>query len=166
MDYALDQRYSNTNPDLNESIQRVCLLLQNAKLLQAEAGKFALKNQTGIDNNCNSSILSDNVSCEEYVTDVYCVSINTNTCSISIEEGQTKGWTAEETDDLMTYPVITIPGLSVTSDGSAEIVFEYDSDWSDLAEDEDPDSNDERYFGNDYPDEESEEEQGFRYYNF
>lgn len=34
------------------------------------------------------------------------------------------------------------------------MVFEYDSDWSDLGDDEDPDSNDERYFGNDYPEEE------------
>ena len=34
-----------------------------------------------------------------------------------------------------------------------ELVFEYDSDWSDLADDEDPDSNDERFEGNDYPEE-------------
>ena len=33
------------------------------------------------------------------------------------------------------------------------MVFEYDSDWSDLADDEDPDSNDERFDGNDYPEE-------------
>ena len=35
--------------------------------------------------------------------------------------------------------------------GEVELVFEYDSDWSDLADDEEPDSNDERYDGNDYP---------------
>lgn len=32
------------------------------------------------------------------------------------------------------------------------------SDWSDLGDDEDPDSNDERFDGNDYPDEESDED--------
>ena len=37
-------------------------------------------------------------------------------------------------------------------------MFEYDSDWSDLADDEDPDSNDERFAGNDYPEEEGEED--------
>jgi Transcription factor Iwr1 len=43
--------------------------------------------------------------------------------------------------------------LHITGTGNVELVFEYDSDWSDLADDEDPDSNDERFEGNDYPDE-------------
>lgn len=46
-----------------------------------------------------------------------------------------------------------IPGLTLTEEGS-EIVFEYDEQWSDMGDDEDPDSNDERFAGNDYPDEE------------
>ena len=43
--------------------------------------------------------------------------------------------------------------LQISSNGNVELVFEYDSDWSDLADDEDPDSNDERFEGNDYPEE-------------
>jgi hypothetical protein len=39
-------------------------------------------------------------------------------------------------------------------DGRGELLHFYDSDWSDLADDEDIDSNDERYEGNDYPEEE------------
>ena len=48
--------------------------------------------------------------------------------------------------------------LHITGNGNVELVFEYDSDWSDLADDEDPDSNDERFEGNDYPDEGAGEE--------
>ncbi len=44
-------------------------------------------------------------------------------------------------------------------DGQVELVS-YDSDWSDLADDEDPDSNDERYFANDYPDESDDDNGG------
>lgn len=58
--------------------------------------------------------------------------------------------------------LVPIPGLSVASSGGVpsfkldEQVFEemaHDSDWSDLGDDEDPDSNDERFEGNDYPEE-------------
>ena len=57
-------------------------------------------------------------------------------------------------------PLVAIEGLRI--DGASNTVdfveFDYDSDWSDLGDDEDPDSNDERYHGNDYPEEESEQE--------
>ena len=43
--------------------------------------------------------------------------------------------------------------LQISRNGNVELVFEYDSDWSDLADDEEPDSNDERFAGNDYPEE-------------
>ena len=42
-------------------------------------------------------------------------------------------------------------------------MFEYDSDWSDLADDEDPDSNDERFAGNDYPEEEGKEKMNYNW---
>ena len=44
-----------------------------------------------------------------------------------------------------------VPGLGLGED--SELVFEYDEQWSDLG-DEDPDSNDERFEGNDYPEDE------------
>ena len=43
--------------------------------------------------------------------------------------------------------------MQISRNGNVELVFEYDSDWSDLADDEEPDSNDERFAGNDYPEE-------------
>ena len=53
---------------------------------------------------------------------------------------------------------VAVPGVRFGAGMGCEIVFDYDSEWSDLADDEDPDSNDERFFGNDYPDEEEEDD--------
>ena len=53
---------------------------------------------------------------------------------------------------------VAVPGVRFGAGMGCEIVFDYDSDWSDLADDEDPDSNDERFFGNDYPDEEDDDD--------
>lgn len=53
----------------------------------------------------------------------------------------------------MEGPCVHVPGLTVASTGDCELVFEWAEDWSDLGDDEDPDSNDERHAGNDYPDE-------------
>lgn len=55
-------------------------------------------------------------------------------------------------------PEVKVEGLKILKD-DCNIDIEclvacYDSDWSDLGDDEDPDSNDERYYGNDYPEEE------------
>jgi Transcription factor Iwr1 len=50
-------------------------------------------------------------------------------------------------------------GLSAfaTAQGPVELVFEHDSDWSDLADtSDDEDSNDENYYKNEYPEEESD----------
>mmetsp|Transcript_10823 Transcript_10823/g.16473 ORF Transcript_10823/g.16473 Transcript_10823/m.16473 type:complete len:495 (+) Transcript_10823:152-1636(+) len=56
-------------------------------------------------------------------------------------------------------PEVAVPGLRVTAEGvRIDEHFCYDSDWSDLADDEDPDSNDENFIGNDYPEEEEENE--------
>lgn len=58
------------------------------------------------------------------------------------------------------HPLVYVSGLIISNDGFVDIDthFSYDSDWSDLGEDEDPDSNDERYDGNDYPEEQDDED--------
>lgn len=81
-------------------------------------------------------ILSD-----DYVYDIYCIP---NSIPASNE--------AASTSEL---PTVHVSGLHFDSLGNVE--FCYDSDWSDLADDEDPDSNDERFEGNDYPDESDDE---------
>jgi hypothetical protein len=66
-------------------------------------------------------------------------------------------------DDSMEIPTVEVPGIKILQgDLTGEAIFCYDSDWSDLADDEDPDSNDEKFFGNDYPDEDwgDEDEDG------
>ena len=53
-------------------------------------------------------------------------------------------------------PVVPVEGLRFLADGGVELAFEYDSDWSALADD-DTDSNAENNPANDYPDEEESE---------
>jgi hypothetical protein len=85
---------------------------------------------------------------EDYIVDVYCSS------------GLSKISEPDAASSHSQAKVVCVPGLKFSSDAiSGEIVdielvdtFAYDSDWSDLGDDEDPDSNDERYAGNDYPD--------------
>jgi hypothetical protein len=60
--------------------------------------------------------------------------------------------------DAFTGPIVPIEGLKIHGDGNVEIVYAYDSDWSDLGDDEDYDSNDERYLGNDYPEDEDSDD--------
>ena len=55
-------------------------------------------------------------------------------------------------------PVVQIDGLHIGVTGEVELVFDYDSDWSDLADDEEPDSNDERFDGNDYPEDREDDD--------
>jgi len=57
--------------------------------------------------------------------------------------------------------VVQVEGLKIVGEGIIDIdlLLSYDSDWSDLGEDEDPDSNDERFHGNDYPDEAASDEE-------
>lgn len=103
----------------------------------------------------------------DYVYDVYCVDEShkiQKTSSVeetvTSEEGGIGVTPMNDTNDT----IVKIDGLKILEDGQVEL-FEYDSDWSDLADDEDPDSNDERYYANDYPDEDSGDENGGRYFN-
>lgn len=57
---------------------------------------------------------------------------------------------------LCIYYVFKGIQISATT-GNVDLVFDYDSDWSDLGDDEDPDSNDERHQDNDYPEEDDDE---------
>lgn len=98
----------------------------------------------------------------DYVYDVYCVD-----AAFSKESEPLKQTNEDGEDELgvaSDAAVVKIDGLKILDDGQVEL-FQYDSDWSDLADDEDPDSNDERYYANDYPDEDSGDENGGRYFD-
>ena len=101
---------------------------------------------------------------DQYVIDLYCV---TETVMGEVEEGEDDakpvdgGLESDGNMDVGGVP-LRVNGLRILDGrlGHVHISPEegaYDSDWSDLGDDEDPDSNDERFPGNDYPDEDEEE---------
>lgn len=99
----------------------------------------------------------------DFVIDIYC--IKNDAMEVDGDEGNDPpGASSEsiketENSEDNQQSVVHIEGLRIMEDGQVELVS-YDSDWSDLADDEDPDSNDERHFANDYPDESDEDNGG------
>lgn len=103
----------------------------------------------------------------DYVYDIYCVNAGADAGAgaDAIETPQPSptgpaddGVMSEEGLSLPTedplYSIVRVEGLRIHDDGKVELMMAYDSDWSDLGDDEEPDSNDERFFGNDYPEDE------------
>jgi hypothetical protein len=151
--------------------EEIRLELQNAILRSHQSPhKQQLKSQFDSLNQSTTTQLSD-----DYVIDVYCIDPNTanflrqeqlkvhqseNLPESTSVNNQNDSETRQEPHSATLFPqnasLIQIEGLKIMEDGNVEL-FAYDSDWSDLADDEDPDSNDERYFANDYPDEEDDE---------
>ena len=87
----------------------------------------------------------------EYVYDIYTCDNTSHHGGVNIN-GDNK---QEKNSFYDTVPNVKVSGLSLDDMGNAEIDFQYDSDWSDMANDDDEDdSNDENYFGNDYPEDE------------
>eukprot|EP01034_Spumella_vulgaris_P025307 gene25308-31748_t len=110
-----------------------------------------------------------------YVVDIYCVQMGEGEGEMEIGSTTSDGSSTQLVPvagnnnktslldvDSSKYSIIQVDGLHISSGGEAELSFEdYDSDAnSDMGDDEEPDSNDERYTGNDYPDEESDEGSG------
>jgi hypothetical protein len=110
----------------------------------------------------------------DFVYDIYCVDTSAAVQSASPEkraapsddaapqerevgESATEG--LMDTEDSSPYSVVRVEGLRILDSDHIELMMAYDSDWSDLGDDEDPDSNDERFHGNDYP--EDEENEGY-----
>ena len=96
----------------------------------------------------------------EFVFDVYCVSgISGMDNGTSQEPGSAEMDVASSDPSVGPVP-LRVDGLRILDgQGHVELSLEgaYDSDWSDLGDDEEPDSNDERFHGNDSPDEEEDE---------
>jgi len=137
--YAHEAR--RLRPDLGECM-KVLLALQNAA---AEAMDEGGAGEDGLHDDLD----------DDYVYDIFAVPPTAGADGLGLMEGQ---WDAAATAAAALGPAVEVPGLHI---GDDDVLFVYDSEWSDLADDEDPDSNDERHFGNDYPDEEEEEGQGF-----
>jgi hypothetical protein len=104
---------------------------------------------------------------EDYVVDIYTVDDDTNTVTnllstnappVTTSATTTAATTTSTEVEETIFSILKVEGLRIDDTGRVELVA-YDSEWSDLADDEDPDSNDERYYANDYP-EESDEDNG------
>jgi hypothetical protein len=108
---------------------------------------------------------------KDYVVDIYCLPNKPNgdaESDILAQAELSRVHDPEVFNQLAaSAAMVSVTGLRLTRDAltgdllDVDITdeqFHYDSDWSDLGDDEDPDSNDERYFGNDYPDEEQGDE--------
>ena len=102
---------------------------------------------------------------DQFVIDLYCVT-DAVMGEVEGEEDANRAEGGGESDGNMEGRGVPlrVNGLRILDDrlGHVRISSEegaYDSDWSDLGDDEDPDSNDERFPGNDYPDEEDDEEE-------
>ena len=114
----------------------------------------------------------------EYVYDIYCVNTdNSDTIMETVENTTTPPTTTTEQDSTTTtnttptstslntdplYSIVRVEGLRILDSEHIELHMAYDSDWSDLGDDEEPDSNDERFHGNDYPEDEENEGQELR----
>lgn len=124
-------------------------------LLQSAVSKYYANQQRA-----GSRKVSSN---DNYVMDIYCVPSSSSTAAAPVsvfKSAETTAATAAAGSSSSDgVSVVRIEGLTVTSEGDVLIYDnEHDSDWSDLGDDEDPDSNDERYEGNDYPEEEEDED--------
>lgn len=118
----------------------------------------AHKQNNKISQGGGTGVGGDALPASDFVVDIYC---------IKREEMTLAGDEASDQPELLSSGIsegigeniVHIEGLRILEDGQVELVS-YDSDWSDLADDEDPDSNDERYFANDYPDESDDDNGG------
>jgi hypothetical protein len=118
----------------NDTVSKIAILIRQAVV------SFEYENSYQEEKKRSSK---DNSMDEDYVYDIYCAD-----GTLMDTEGKMPSVDA---------PEVHVSGLRIDADGTVEMIFHYDSDWSDLGDDEDPDSNDERNEDNDYPDEEEEE---------
>jgi len=149
-------------------------LIQNAllKVSQAPSMRAATVRENirlGHDgfNTSSSGAASEMDTDDNFVYDIYCVDPSASDASAapatstaaatpdpsaSTSEEPSTAARAEEA-----YSVVRVEGLRILENGEVDLMMAYDSDWSDLGDDEDPDSNDERFHGNDYPEDEENE---------
>jgi len=117
-------------------------MLQNAKM---KAFQLGTRHSNKINQINKKESFDVDKNDKDYVVDIFMLNANFKD-KTDIEENYK--------DNKFNGPTIAIEGLHILDDGRGELLHFYDSDWSDLADDEDIDSNDERYEGNDYPEEE------------
>lgn len=163
-------------PRNRDDYQEIRILLQNAaikqhqhRLLQERDRERGVVSQKNAPMSVFHAFTTEPVAtttADDFVVDIY-------TVQQDVEMREESGEALNVSDDQVpgqasqfgnAFSVLRVDGLRIDeSTGQVELVA-YDSDWSDLADDEDPDSNDERHYANDYP-EESDEDNGGRIFS-
>lgn len=145
-------------PFLQADAREIRELLQKAMIREHQALLRKEKNESEGETKA--------VNNDDYVVDIYCIKTTMMgeddsvpaPASEQVASEDNAAPTEEEMHDIPAS-IVRVEGLKIMEDGQVEILS-YDSDWSDLADDEDPDSNDERHFANDYPDESDDDNGG------
>lgn len=129
-----------------ETCQEIRQLLQTAMI---KAYQKSYSNPMSDSQNTNNQ--------DNFVIDIYCIKTDQDSNDQEEITGQSTNETSKmDVSNNNPSSMVFVEGLRIADDGNVELI-DYDSDWSDLADDEDPDSNDERHYANDYPDESDEE---------
>lgn len=164
LEYARDTaRVNRGGKRAKAAAMEIILMLQKAALRIAQQRPY-IQQETEI--NKETKEKAENVATmdegdnDDYVFDIFVMQTNQIKSSHQKNEdaaGTTTQGPASTSHEEEGGAVLAVGGIRINGD-TVELLEGYDSDYSDLADDEDPDSNDERYFGNDYPEEEDSEE--------
>lgn len=127
-----------------EDISEIRIFLQNAAMKQLQHRAMRERHVTSESN--------------DFVVDIYTSTAAADSANADSSSSANANASAEQEEEII-GSLLHVEGLRFAANGAVELLA-YDSDWSDLADDEDPDSNDERHFANDYPDEEDEDDGG------
>jgi len=164
MDHLKQGQASETGVVGGEAFQEISLKLHAAALRSHRARGDAAAGTAESDDAASPSGAAGEEDDGEFVVDVFCAAGEGDeaAASSSSSSAAAAAAAAAASSSGQTHsraaPVVQVGGIKIGQDGAVDLVLAYDSDWSDLGDDEDPDSNDERYHGNDYPDEQDDEE--------
>ena len=154
--------------EIQALIQNALLKVSQAPSMRAATVRENIRQGHDGYHTSSTGALSDAMDTEDnYVYDIYCINPagsasedtqhnsdpSTNHTSIADSTAAAAAPSAAEE----AYSVVRVEGLRILENGEVDLMMAYDSDWSDLGDDEDPDSNDERFHGNDYPEDEENE---------
>eukprot|EP01032_Pedospumella_encystans_P012591 gene12591-14559_t len=154
--------------EIQALIQNALLKVAQAPSMRAATVRENIRQDHDGYHTSSTGALSDAMDTEDnYVYDIYCVNpagsaaedtphnSDPSTNHTSTADSTTAAAAPSTAEEA--YSVVRVEGLRILENGEVDLMMAYDSDWSDLGDDEDPDSNDERFHGNDYPEDEENE---------
>lgn len=154
----LTSRNMKDGLEIQSLIQNALLKVSQAPSMRAATVRENIRQGHDGFNTSSSGATSEMDTDDNFVYDIYCVDSSADAATSADAPDSTS---AEEPSSTAhaeeAYSVVRVEGLRILENGEVDLMMAYDSDWSDLGDDEDPDSNDERFHGNDYPEDEENE---------